>query len=211
MEYDYQEEEGKAWPNHREMKRTAVLAFTGLVAAISTLRGDIIPSFAGTTPSGTDTVWSYHIDITSDAQVTAGDFFTIYDFGPFIAGSNTQPSNWTFSFSLVTAPPSGTKPPDDPTLENLTWTYTGSTPIPASSIAGLFSVTVATSQFQEVPLTRPGYFAAQATRVPGQDGGTKLNNVGRIPVPVPIPEPTTVSLIALAAAGSALRAIRRRR
>lgn len=201
----------KPGQNHREMKRTSVLAFIGLVAAISALRGDIIPSFMGTSPSGTNTVWNYQIDITSDAQVTAGDFFTIYDFGPFIAGSNLQPSNWTFSFSLVTAPPSGTKPPDDPTLENLTWTYTGSTPIPANSIAGLFSVTVATSQFQEVPRTRPGYFAAQATRVPGQDGGTKLNNVGRIPVPVPIPEPTTVSLIALAAAGSVLRALRRRR
>jgi hypothetical protein len=192
------------------MKRTAVLAFIGLVAAISTLRGDIIPSFAGTTPSATDTVWSYHIDITSDAQVTAGDFFTIYDFGPFIAGSNTQPADWTFSSSLVTAAPSGTLPPDNPNILNLTWTYTGTTPIPSSSVAGLFSVTVATSQFQRVPQTRNGYFAAQATRVPGQDGGTKLNNVGRIPVPVPIPEPTTVSLIALAAAGSALRAIRRR-
>ncbi len=193
------------------MKKTAVLLLIGLVAAISVLRGDIIPSFAGTLPSGTDTVWSYHIDITSDAQVTAGDFFTIYDFGPFIAGSNTQPADWTFSSSLVTAPPSGTLPPDDPNILNLTWTYTGTTPIPTSSVAGLFSVTVATGQFQRVPQTRNGYFAAQATRNPGQDGGTKLNNVGRIPVPVPIPEPTTISLIALAAAGSALRAIRRRR
>jgi hypothetical protein len=192
------------------MKRTFVLAVISLVVAISAVRGDIIPSFAGTIPSGTNTVWSYHIDITSGAQVTAGDFFTIYDFGPFIAGSSTQMVDWTFSSSLVTAPPSGTLPPDDPNIANLTWTYTGTTPIPASSVPGLFSVTVATSQFQGHPQTRNGYFAAQATRVPGNDSG-KLNNVGRIPVPVPIPEPTTVSLIALAAAGSALKAIRRRR
>jgi hypothetical protein len=190
------------------MKRASVLTFIGLVAAISALRGDIIPSFAGTTPSGTNTVWNYRIDITSGAQVTAGDFFTIYDFGPFIAGSNLQPPGWTFSSSLTTVAPGGTLPPDDPNILNLTWTYTGSTPISASNI-GPFSVTLATGQFQEVPRTRPGYFAAQATRAPGNDSG-KLNNVGRIPVPVPIPEPTTVSLIALAAAGSALKAIRRR-
>jgi PEP-CTERM motif len=191
------------------MKKQAFMALVGCVAAISTLRGDIIPSFAGTLPSGGNTVWSYHIDIASGAQVTAGDFFTIYDFGPFIAGSNTQQADWTFSSSLVTAPPSGTLPPDDPNILNLTWTYTGTTPIPAGSVAGLFSVTVATP-FQEHPPTRNSYFAAQASRAPGLDTG-KLNNIGRIQVPVPIPEPTTLSLLALAGVGSALRAIRRRK
>lgn len=192
------------------MKKSFLITLIAFATTGSAVRADIIPSFAGTTPSGTNTVWSYHIDITTDAQVTTGDFFTIYDFGPFIAGSNTQMVDWKFSSSLVTAPPFGTIPPDDPNIANLTWTYTGTTPIPASSVPGLFSVTVATSQFQGHPQTGNGYFAAQATRVPGNDSG-KLNNVGRISVPVPIPEPTTVSLIALAAAGSALKAIRRRR
>lgn len=192
------------------MKKSFLITLIAFATTGSAVRADIIPSFAGTTPSGTNTVWSYHIDITTDAQVTTGDFFTIYDFGPFIAGSNTQMVDWTFSSSLVTAPPFGTIPPDDPNIANLTWTYTGTTPIPASSVPGLFSVTVATSQFQGAPQTRPGYFAAQATRVPGNDSG-KLNNVGRISVPVPIPEPTSVSLILLAAAGSGLKAIRRRR
>jgi hypothetical protein len=192
------------------MKKSFLIALIAFATTGLAVRADIIPNFAGTTASGTNTVWSYHIDITTDAQVTTGDFFTIYDFGPFIAGSSTQMVDWTFSSSLVTAPPSGTLPPDDPNIANLTWTYTGTTPIPASSVPGLFSVTVATSQFQGHPQTRNGYFAAQATRVPGNDSG-KLNNVGRISVPVPIPEPTTVSLIALAAAGSALKAIRRRR
>jgi PEP-CTERM motif len=194
------------------MRKISVVTLIGLVAAISTVRADIIPSFAGTSPgSGTNTVWGYQISIASGAQVTAGDFFTIYDFGPFIAGSNMQPSGWSFSFSLVTTPPDGTKPPDDPTLENLTWTYTGSTPISAASNIGPFSVTRATSQFEELPQTRNGYFAAQATRVPGENGGTKINNVGQIPVPVPIPEPTTLSLLALAGAGAVLKATRRRK
>jgi len=189
------------------MKKATVLI--ACLAAVAAVRGDIIPVFTGTSPSGTNTVWGYQIDITSDQQVTAGDFFTIYDFGPFISGSNVQPSGWTFSSSLMTPPPSGTNPPDDPTLLNLTWTYTGSATIPTGSTVGPFSVTVAGTQFQEAPQTRASYFAAQATRAGAN--GTKINNVGQIPVPTAIPEPTTLSLLALGGAGAVARALRRRR
>ena len=189
------------------MRKVFAVALIGFVAAI-TLRGDIIPSFAGTSPgTGTNTVWNYTINITSDQQVTTGDFFTIYDFGPFISGTNTQPTGWTFSSSLVTPPPTGTNPPDNPSLANLTWTYTGSPTIPTSTLSG-FSVTMATSQFQEVPATKTGFFAAQGTRATGGTAGTKVNNVGQLPVPVP--EPTTLSLLAFAGVSAAVRAIRRR-
>jgi hypothetical protein len=192
-----------------KMKIRAIVVLIGFVAAMS-VRGDIIPSFAGTLPGGgTNTIWSYTINITSDQQVTAGDFFTIYDFGPFIAGSAAEPSGWTFSSSLVTPPPGNTNPPDSPTLANLTWTYTGSTSIGAGTNLGPFSVTQATTLFQEVPSTKSGFFAAQATRVNGNF--SKITNVGQIPVPVPVPEPTTLSLLALAGIGSAVRAIRRRK
>jgi hypothetical protein len=190
-----------------KMKKSALLIAS--LAAIAAARGDIIPVFTGTSPSSTNTVWGYQIDITSNQQVTTGDFFTIYDFGPFISGSNVQPTGWTFTSSLLTPPPSGTNPPDDPTLLNLTWRYTGAATIPTDSTVGPFSVTVAGTQFQEVPNTRSSYFAAQATRT-GDPGGTKINNVGKISVPVAIPEPTTLSLLALGAAGAAARAFRRR-
>ena len=189
------------------MKKIFAVALIGLVAA-ATLRGDIIPSFGGTSPgTGTNTVWNYSINITSDQQVTTGDFFTIYDFGPFISGSNTQPANWTFSSSLVTTPPTGTNPPDNPALANLTWTYTGSPTIPTSTLTG-FSVAMATSVFQASPATKTGFFAAQGTRATGGTAGTKVNNVGQLPVPVP--EPTTISLLAFAGVGAAWRTIRRR-
>jgi hypothetical protein len=191
------------------MKKILAVALIGLIAA-ATLRGDIIPSFGGTSPgTGTNTVWNYTINITSDQEVTTGDFFTIYDFGPFISGTNTQPSNWTFSSSLVTPPPSGTNPPDNPTLANLTWTYTGSATIMGNTNLAGFSVAVATSTFQGTPSTRTGFFAAQGTRATGGTAGTKVNNVGQLPVPVP--EPTTMSLLAFAGVGAALRAVRRRR
>lgn len=193
------------------MKKVTFVALIGLAAAISTVRADIIPSFAGTSPGpNTSTVWNYAIDITSNQQVTTGDFFTIYDFGPFIANSNVQPTDWTFSSAFVTPPPSGTTPPDDPSLENLTWTYTGTAPIPTGTHLGDFSVTIATTQFDEVPPMRNTYFAAQGTRA-NDPTDTKVSNVGQVPAPVPIPEPTTLSLLALAGVGSALRAIRRRK
>ncbi len=193
------------------MKKISAIALIGLAAAVSTVRADVIPSFGGTSPgTGTNTVWNYSINITSDQQVTSGDFFTIYDFGPFIAGSNAQPAGWTFSFSLVTPPPSGTTPPDNPTLENLTWTYNGAT-IPTGTHLSGFSVTQLTSQFQGSPATQAAYFAAQGTRSTGGTAGTKISNIGQIPVPVPVPEPTTLSLLALAGAGSMWRAIRRRK
>jgi hypothetical protein len=193
----------------KKMKKTALLI--ACFAAIAAVRADIIPVFTGTSPSGPNTVWGYQIDITSDQQVTTGDFFTIYDFGPFISGSNVQPAGWTFSSSLVTAPPSGINPPDDPKLLNLTWTYTGTATIPTGSTVGPFSVTVAGTQFGEVAQTRNSYFAAQATRANGIHAGTKIGNVGQIPVPTAIPEPTTLSLLALGGAGAVARGLRRRR
>jgi hypothetical protein len=193
------------------MKKFTFIALIGFVAAISTLRADIIPSFAGTTAgSGTSTVWNYTINITSDQQVTTGDFFTIYDFGSFVMGSNLQPTGWSFSSAFVTSPPTGGNPPDNPSLENLTWTYTGTAAIPSGTQLGNFSVAVATSHFEASPQTRNGYFAAQGTRT-GLPAGSKIANVGQIPVPVAIPEPTTLSLLALAGVSSAFRALRRRK
>lgn len=190
------------------MKR--ILTLLGCVMALTVARGDIIPTFSGTTPgTGTNTVVNYGINITTDQEVHLGDFFTIYDFGPFMAGTNVQPAGWAFSSAFVTMPPSGVNPPDDPTLENLTWTYTGPTVIPTGTHLGPFSVQIATAQFQQVLQVRNAFFAAQATRssVPN---GTKISNVGQVSVPVPVPEPTTLSLLAVGAIGAAVRAIRRR-
>jgi len=193
------------------MKRIfAVVLAVGLVAFAS-VRADIIPTFTGSSPSGNNTVWSYSINITVDEQVTTGDFFTIYDFGHFIAGSAVQPSGWTFSSSLVGTTPSNVNPPDDPTLENLTWTYSGPT-LPTSSGIGPFSVSTVGVQLQ--PSLNVGYFAAQATNATsGNPVGTKINNVGRVsvPAPVPVPEPATLSLLAFGAAAASARAIRRRK
>lgn len=189
------------------MNKVIAFMFIGLVAAFSTVRADIIPSFVSATATGGgNTVWSYQIDITSDQQVTTGDFFTIHDFGPFIPGTNMQPADWAFSSALVGKTPSGVNPPDNPTILNLTWTYTGSATIPTGTTLGLFSVTLAGTQFVSAP-TRDAFFSAQATRGPGPNAGTKINNVGHVPVPVP--EPSTLALLVMAGL-SGLAVYRRR-
>ena len=193
------------------MKKVLLLGTFAVLALIASARADLIPSFVSATPDGNgNTIFSYSLNITVDQNAMDGDYFTIYDFGDFIQGSNVQPAGWTFSFQPVGITPSDTVPPDDPQLFNLTWTWTGAT-IPGGSPEGtnigLFSVTV--------PGLRPNlistYFAAQGTRS-GDPLNTKVGNVGQIVIPAPIPEPSTFALVGgTAILGMVGRALARRR
>lgn len=174
------------------MKKVFTLGLSVLWVAMLTARADIIPSFTGATPSSDNTGWTYTIDITSGQNVMAGDFFTIYDFGSFIAGTDIEPSGWTLSSSLVGITPSQTLPSDDPTLLNLTWKYSGPTIIGVG--LGPFEVTIAGVTPSPVPI-RASHFAAEATQIGTND---KIDNVGLISVPVigpTVPEASTFSLL----------------
>jgi hypothetical protein len=85
----------------------------------------ITPSLITATPGG---LWSYNADLTS-GQLMAGDGFTIFDFGGYVAGSAVAPADWSASTSLTGGSIFGLAPlgPDDPTRTNLTFTYTGAT------------------------------------------------------------------------------------
>lgn len=200
------------------MRKQLLLALLASGAAIATSPADIIPSFVNAAPDNTfqNTIWNYKIDITAEQNVTAGDFFTIYDFGPFVPNSNVQPAGWTFSASLVTPPPSQISVPDNPSLFNLTWTYTGATTIIGNSNAGQnigpFSVAVAGFQNVEAPNVVLTWFAAQGTAAGGSNPGSKINNVGRLDVPAAVPEPSTIALVVgTGALGLIGRALARRR
>ncbi|MEP6602483.1 MAG: hypothetical protein ABJB69_00885 [Spartobacteria bacterium] len=119
------------------------------------------------------------MNVTIDQMVTTGDYFTLYDFGAFTAGSNMQPAGWTFFSSLLGTTPAQVNATDNPSLLNLTWTYTGATPITGSAFLGNFSVIAGTDQL------RTADFAAEATRSTGPNAGTKVDNIGRVSVPVP--------------------------
>src|SRR5438105_5835466 len=154
-----------------------------LLAAITIVslsaRADIIPTLSSVTGSSPTFTWNYSANVTVDEAVNAGDFFTIYDFGTIAPGSNTQPTGWTFSQALLGPTPALTNPTDNPNILNLTWTYTGSTPISGSAALGIFSVITSTDQL------KVGQFTAEATRNSGPNAGTKVDNIGTVSVPVP--------------------------
>ena len=182
------------------MKRIAV-GLIGLAATIVAGRADIIPSFLSQTSTGgpnPNTVFSYSADITDEQSATNGDYFTIYDFGSIVPNSNVQPAGWVFSEQLVGPAPGGTKATDNPSILNLTWTYTGPTILgtsPAGKGIGPFSVTV----LGPPSSLGSSLFAAQGTLAVGPDAGTKVGNVGTIPVPVP--EPSVLALLTVAGVG----------
>jgi len=158
------------------MIKTTCVGLLALAGTALIARADIIPSFDSIVPNGSNFQFNYTATVTADQRVDPGDFFTIYDFNGLVPNSASMPANWSFSSLLIGVTPSQTDPPDDPTIRNLTWTYTGTTPIIGPAPLGMFS---AVSNFGQ---SHPGYFAAEGTL---NLNGTKVDNVGVLPVPVP--------------------------
>jgi hypothetical protein len=182
---------------HHFMIRTRLFLLCALGIGLASIRADVIPTLTSTSPTGSNFTWNYTTNVTVDQMVQHGDFFTIYDFGSFVSGSNIQPANWSFSSALTGTNPSNVIVTDNPSLLNLTWVYTGDTPVVGSNLLGIFSVVTDTNQL------RTSDFAAQATRSTGPTAGTKIDNIGTISVP--IPEVSTLLPI-LAVCGAAMAA-----
>lgn len=134
---------------------------------------------------------------TGQEQINPGDFVTAYDVGTLGPGatfvSATAGPNWTASTNLTGINGPQTLPNDDPSLINVTFTYTGATPITTSGNFAGFSITS----------TQGGFviddYTSQRTDASGPDGGTKIGEVGRVAVPG-IPEPASLALVVLGAA-----------
>ena len=148
--------------------------------------------------------------VATGSNLRAGDGFTIYDFKDYVSGSESHPGGalWTFS----TAPSGGVLPVgggtfvDDPTIDNLTWTYNGPT-IPADQFLGIFSA--ATDQLFQ---TTGGYSGVDHG---GNTGNEVQHNQGLVLVasnipsnqtPVPVPASVYGGLGLLALGG--LRKVR---
>jgi hypothetical protein len=170
------------------MKRIILVVAAGLAAA-GIARADIIPTLDTVNAVGaSDFTWSYRATLTQDENAVSGgsnggDYFTIYDFGGFIPGSNEQPAGWTFSFHLVGKTPPLVTPTDDHHIYNLTWHYVGGAGLPDEIVGplnlGLFSADSTTDQL------RLGQFAAEATKNTGPFSGTPVDNIGSVAVPIP--------------------------
>jgi hypothetical protein len=184
-----------------------LLAAAGLLAACTgAAHAHIIPGDDPTvTPvSGGLFRFDYFVDITRGERVKYGDYFTIYDFTGFVAGSATGPTGWKFSSSNLGVTPSGLLLPgaDDPAIPNLTWTWKGLTDLigPKYDLGGF-------SALSTLGGTTVDYFVARAHS--NLSGGTDLSQeYTRVPAPA-APEPGTMAFLGLG--GVSLLAKRRGR
>src|SRR2546421_13119637 len=110
------------------MNRKYFLLLAAITAISLSARADIIPTLSSVIGSSPTFTWNYTANVTVDETINTGDFFTIYDFGAIAPGSNLQPTGWTFSQALLGPTAPLTSPTDNPSILNLTWTYTGSAP-----------------------------------------------------------------------------------
>ena len=179
-------------------------AAVAIVVSAGTTNAGLLPVSVTVQPEAGNFRWTYSVVLPTDMKLQAGNYFTIYDFAGYQAGSaavtSTSPDAsfaqyWTLSTSNLGPTPDRLNPQDDPNIANLTFTYNGPT-IPAGQLTlGNFS---ATSLYGE---TAQSFFTATnpqaisgnvdsnitSTLVPQGDGGPVVGT----------PEPTTLVLAGL--------------
>jgi len=157
----------------------------------------IIPASVTVTPEAGNFRWTYSVVLPTDMKLQAGDYFTIYDFGGLVPGTNSQPTDWSYS-SMKTGPiPSGLAPTDSALVDNLTWTYNGAT-IPSGQV-GL-------GNFWAVSTVGDSTTVAFTAQNPQSSTGQIDRNIVDTLAPAPpapvipvtgVPEPTTMVMAAL--------------
>jgi len=192
------------------MKWTMGYTLKGLAGAFLLLGMISAPARAGFTitldpgsPTGAGPfTYAYTATIPVGDQIGTGDFFRIYDFNGYVAGSIAAPAGWTASIASSNPTP----PPnvilshgDDPAIPNLIFTYTGAAPIiGAATISGF----TAQSTFGFLGAIKD--FAGRDRKA----DGSFVDSVGDVRVPGPVPEPASVVSLLF---GGALIAVAGRR
>jgi len=140
--------------------------------------------------------WNYSVSVASDETLTSsgavthsnppGTFFTIYDIGGYVTGSASAPTGWSVSVQLLGMTPSGANVTDNASLENVTWTYTGSNVAGPTVISGF------------------SFKSTYGSIISGQFSAQSMNNIsggvddqeGPVNVPdPPAPEPASFGLM----------------
>lgn len=196
----------RTWIARLFVAAVATAAAAGLAAPA---RAGLLPVSVSVQPEAGNFRWTYSVVLPSGMKLQSGDYFTIYDFGGYVAGSggvlspypdDSAAQHWALSTSNVGPTPDRLNPQDDPNITNLTWKYTGPT-VPFGDEAtklGLGNF-IATSTYGD---SQSSFFTA---RNPRFSDGTIDSNItetitptGTTPTPTPgVPEPTTLVLAGL--------------
>jgi hypothetical protein len=191
------------------IRRTSIARLFAAVlvaAAVATpAKAGLLPVSVSVTPEAGNFRWTYSVVLPTDMQLQAGSYFTVYDFGGYIPGTggvlspypdDSAVGNWSVSVQNSGNTPALTNPTDDPSISNITWTYTGPT-IPAGQLtlgnfiaSSLFSDAQTSSFTAQNPRAADGIIDSNIT--------STLSPTGQITPPPPgVPEPTTLALAGL--------------
>ena len=176
------------------MNRSLILgigvALCGFAAAPTSLQAGLLPVNYSTTPESGNFRWTYAIVLPSDTQIKSGDYFTIYDFAGYVPGGDHAPAGWAFTSANIGTTPPWIAPNDNPTLPNLTWTYSGPTKTGQDGLGNFWAVS-------EYGTSTTSDFAAHSHSQINGSGNSNITTT-TVPVPVPpVPEPGTLVLAGL--------------
>jgi hypothetical protein len=204
------------------IRRTWVARLFAAAVAVAvgggTAAAGIIPASVSVTPENGNFRWQYAIVLPTDMKLQAGDYFTIYDFGGLVAGSqfidptNSNAKDWSMQTVKAGPVPAGLNPNDDPAVDNLVFKYNGSAALTGQVGLGNFGAvsTVGTS-------TKTDFTAQNPQGTTGELDRNIVDTIapGAPPVIGPVsgvPEPTTLLLAAIGVpAIGAARALRKRK
>jgi hypothetical protein len=178
------------------------LAIATVLAAPAAARAGLVPVQVSVLPEGGMYRFTYAIALPTDSVLRPGDYFTIYDFDGYVAGSEMSSGSdyspdWSFAADASGPTPNGVTPTDNPAIANLSWTYTGAE-INLDGSVGLGNFWA----LSLYPDTTDSWFTAST----GTSSGITDSNITPTVVPVPkapgtpppgVPEPTTLALAGL--------------
>lgn len=143
-------------------------------------RAELYLEFNSTTAAPGGVEFSYTASTTSRTALVQGDYFTLYDFRGYIAGSAFAPTDWSIEVQAVGVTPPGVNPGalsgDSASVVNLTFRYTGAARIngPISPIGGI-------GAFGAVSIWSSSELGCLTSR-------THRNNPGKPDDDLPVPE-----------------------